>query len=333
MHATTIRDTGTMAANQAANHAANHAAASAVDSSRYARCVEISKRIRWDIDRDVVCGRKFDFSKKFLPEGLSQVGSMDFLSADEQRLLSQVQGRTYANIFGLVERFINAKVLEVSRDHWLGDQVALEALVRFSDEELKHQELFRRIEEMIGAEMPAGYVLAADPNEVAAAVLSKSTWAVLGLTCHIELFTQAHYRQSIEPESDVSELYKDVFLFHWREESQHAVLDELEWRREHARLDAEARDRAVDDLIALVGAVDGILQAQARADAGYFARICGRPVGADETGRIEAGLLRAYRWQYIVSGVQGERFREILGSLVTPAQGERIAAALAPIVN
>ena len=37
-------------------------------------------------------------------------------------------------------------MLEVSRDHWLGDQIALEALVRFTDEELKHQELFRRIE-------------------------------------------------------------------------------------------------------------------------------------------------------------------------------------------
>jgi hypothetical protein len=307
--------------------------APATDSSRYARCVEISKRIRWEIDRDVICGREFDFSKKFLPEGLSMVGTMEFLSADEQRLLSQIQGRTYANIFGLVERFINAKVLEISRDHWLGDQVALEALVRFSDEELKHQELFRRIEEMIGAHMPPGYVLAADPNEVASAVLSKSTWAVLGLTCHIELFTQAHYRQSIEPESDLSDLYKDVFLFHWREESQHAVLDELEWRREHARLDTAARDRAVDDLIALVGAVDGILQAQSKADAGYFVQICGRPVSAEDAGRLEAGLLRAYRWQYIVSGVQGERFGEILGSLITPAQGERIAAALAPIIN
>jgi len=29
-------------------------------------------------------------------------------------------------MFGLVERFINAKVLEIGRDHWLGDQVALE---------------------------------------------------------------------------------------------------------------------------------------------------------------------------------------------------------------
>jgi hypothetical protein len=28
-------------------------------------------------------------------------------------------------------------VFEISRDHWLGDQTALETLVRFCDEELK----------------------------------------------------------------------------------------------------------------------------------------------------------------------------------------------------
>jgi hypothetical protein len=302
------------------------------ESSRYARCVDVSKRIRWEIDRDVICGREFDFEQKFLPDGLSQVHEMGFLSRDERRLLSQIQGRTYANIFGLVERFINAKILEISKDHWFGDQVALEALIRFSDEELKHQELFRRIEKMIAAKMPAGYVLMADPNEVAQAVLSKCTWAVLGLTCHIELFTQAHYRQSIEPDAELSELYKDVFLYHWREESQHAILDELEWRREDARLDAAARDQAVDDLIALVGAVDGILQAQSQADAGYFVQICGRPVDANEIVALQAALLRAYRWQYIVSGVQEPRFGEILGSLITPAQGERIGKALAPIM-
>ena len=305
----------------------------ATASDQYARCIEVSKRIRWEIDRDVICGREFDFSKRFLPDGLSMVEEMEFLSADEKRLLSQIQGRTYANIFGLVERFINAKILEVSRDHWFGDQVALEALVRFSDEELKHQALFRRIESMIGANMPEGYVLAADPNEVAGAVLSKSTWAVLALTCHIELFTQAHYRQSIEADPELSELYKDVFLYHWREESQHAILDEIEWRREHERLDTAERDQAVDDLIALVGAVDGILQAQSKADAGYFARICGRPVGDEEAARLEDALLAAYRWQYIISGVQEPRFADILGSLITPAQSERIGAALAPIMN
>jgi hypothetical protein len=301
--------------------------------ARYAKCVEVSKRIRWEIDRDVFRGRKFDYSKKFLPDGLSKVNELEFLGAAERRLLSQIQGRTYANIFGLVERYIAAKVLELSRGHWLGDQTALEALVRFTDEELKHQELFRRMEAMIAPGMPAGYTVLPQPNEVASAVLSKSTWAVLALTCHIELFTQAHYRQSIEPDGELSELWKDVFLFHWKEESQHAILDELEWQRENAKLTPGERDQGVTDLIELVGAVDGILQMQARADTDYFLRICGRAFDKPQTERIKKTMLAAYRWQYIVSGVQDERFQKILGGMITDAQMKRIGAALAPIMN
>jgi hypothetical protein len=303
-----------------------------VDSARYAKCVAVSKRIRWDIDRDVIRQREFDFTKKFLPDGLSLVERLSFLGADERRLLSQVQGRSYANIFGLVERFIGAKILEVSRDHWLGDQIALEALVRFTDEELKHQELFRRIETMIGAGMPAGYTFLPRPNDVASVVLGKSTWSVLALTCLIELFTQVHYRASIDPDTEVSPLFKDVFLHHWKEESQHAILDELEWVRENAKLTPEARDAAVDDLIALVGAVDGILQAQSAADTHYFVAICGRPLMAGEVEVVKATVLAAYRWQYIVSGVQIPRFGDLLNGMITPAQGARIGAALAPLM-
>jgi hypothetical protein len=303
-----------------------------VDSARYAKAIEVSKRIRWDIDRDVIRGRRFDFAKHFLPDGLSKVDRLQFLTAADQRLLSQIQGRTYANIFGLVERFIAAKMLDVTRVHWLGDQTALEALVRFGDEEIKHQELFRRIERMCAEGMPEGYTFVPEPNAVASAVLAKSTWAVLALTCHIEIFVLAHYRESIETDADVSELWKDVFLYHAKEESQHAILDEMEWAREDAKLTSEARDAAVDDLIALVVAVDGILQAQSAADAHYFVEVCGRPMTPIEVETIEATVLAAYRWQYIVSGVQIPRFSNLLNGMITPAQGERIGAALAPLM-
>jgi len=301
--------------------------------NRYAKCIEVSKRIRWDIDRDVIRGRTFDFSKKFLPDGLSLAAELDFLGADERRLLSQVQGRTYANMFGMVERYIGAKMLEVSRDHWLGDQTALEALVRFTDEELKHQELFRRLETLTAEGMPAGYRFLPQANEVAGVVLGKSTWAVLALTCHIELFTQAHYRQSVEPDGRLSDLFKDVLLFHWKEESQHAIIDELEWQRENAKLSAAERDRAVNDLIELVAAVDGILQVQAAADVEYFLAVCDRSFVPGEIDRLRAGVLKAYRWQYIVSGVQEPRFTELLSSMITPEQSQRIGAALAPIAG
>jgi hypothetical protein len=301
------------------------------ESERYARCVQTSKRVRWEVEADVIRGRRFDVAHKFLPDGLALSDAFTTLSADEKRFVSQIQGRTYANVFGLVERFINAKVLELSHDHWFGDQVALEALVRFSDEELKHQALFRRIDTMVGDVLPDGYRFDVDANAVAHAVLGKSTWAVLALTLDIELFTQLHYRQSIDPDTQLSELFKDVFLYHWKEESQHAILDELEWVRHDAGLVAEQRDNAVDEFIELVAAVDGILQSQAKADSTYFAAKCGRAVDEAEARAIEAAFLKAYRWQYIHSGAQHPHFGKVLSSLITEDQGKRIHAALATL--
>jgi hypothetical protein len=299
---------------------------------RYARCVAASKRVRWSIEEDVIRNRAFDTKQKFLPDGLSKVKDFGFLSEDEQRYLSQVQGRTYANIFGLAERYINAKVLEISSEHWFEDQTALEALVRFSDEELKHQELFRRIEKLIAAKMPAGYRFTAQPDEVAKVVLAKSTWAVLALTLHIELFTQMHYRQSIEPDEDLSPLFKDVFLFHWKEESQHAILDELELIRADQKISAQERDKGVNEFIELVAAFDSILQVQAGDDAEYFAATCGRRISTDEQGAVEAGLLRAYRWQYLLSGAQHPHFIKVMTSLITDGQMLNIQAALATLM-
>ena len=301
-------------------------------SDRYARVIEASKRIRWDIDRDVIRGRNFDFTRKFLPDGISKLDRLGFLGADDRRLLGQIQGRTYASMFGLVERFIGAKMLDISRDHWLGDQKALEALVRFSDEELKHQELFRRIEGMVAEGMPAGYRFLPQPNDVAGFVLGKSTWAVLALTCHIELFVLAHYRQSIDPDGELSELFKDVFLYHWKEESQHAILDELEWARADRALSPAERDAAVDDLIALVGAVDSLLQAQSKADVRYLCHVAESRYTGAQVAELEAGVLKAYRWQYIGSGAQHPRFVKLLTGLITPAQAERVTRALAPLM-
>ncbi|WP_130906735.1 diiron oxygenase [Pseudomonas sp. Sample_16] len=303
------------------------------NAARYAQLVRSSKKAEWQIDRDLLQDRGFDFSRKFLPDGLSHIDRVTFLAADDARLLSQIQGRTYAYIFGLVERFISAKMLDQGRAHVFDDQLALEALVRFSNDEIKHQELFRRIETMMGTQLPAGYRQVADPNDVARAVLAASTWAVLALTCHIELFVQTHYVQSIAPREELCPLFKDVFKFHWKDESRHVVLDELEWQAEHAKLSLAERDHAVNDLIGLVAAVDAILQAQSTADADYFIGNASRSFIVEQTAQIKACVLRAYRWQYIVSGVQHPHFARLLARMTTPTQMSRIQTALAPIMS
>ena len=295
----------------------------------YARCITASKKIRWDIDADVIRGRTLDASLDFLPKGLSLVDELPFLADRERRFMSQVQGRTYANLFGVIERSVNASILELTRDHWFGDQSALEALVRFSDEELKHQELFRRVEQLAAAVMPAGYRLVADGNAIASVVLGKCKWAVLALTCHIEIFTLVHYKKSIAAEQ-LAELWKDVFLHHWKEESQHAILDELEWKRVDAKVTPAERERGVGDFIDLVAAIDGVLQAQSQADSDYF--IAPGDYSAAQQQAIRGLMLKAYRWQYIVSGVQEGTFVSLLKSMIPADQFERVTAALGPLM-
>jgi hypothetical protein len=98
-------------------------------------------------------------------------------------------------------------------------------------------------------------------------------------------------------------------------------------------LDEGARDHAVGDLIVLLGTVDGILEAQARADARYFSAACGRVPGEGLQSRVEAGLLHAYRWQHLLCGVQATHFCALLSNMLTPGQYGRVAAALAPLFS
>src|SRR5262249_4074447 len=100
------------------------------------------------------------------------------------------------------------------------------------------------------------------------------------------------------------------------------------WVRHDAGLTPEERDRAVDEFIELVAAVDGILQAQAKTDADYFAAKCGRAVDQAEAQAIEAAFLKAYRWQYVHSGAQHPHLGKVLSGLITENQGPRIQAAL-----
>ena len=203
--------------------------------------------------------------------------------------------------------------------------------MRFSDEELKHQALFRRIEAMAGDVLPDGYRFDVDANAVARVVLGKSTWAVLALTLDIELFTQLHYRRSIEPDAELSELFKDVFLYHWREESQHAILDELELARHDAgspRSNATGRSTSSSSWFPRSTA---FCKPRRRRTQPTSRRRAAARSTRPRRSSIEAAFLKAYRWQYIHSGAQHPHFGKVLSGLITEDQGRRIQAALATL--
>ena len=56
------------------------------------------------------------------------------------------------------------------------------------------------------------------------------------------------------------------------------------------------------------------------------------PFSSEKIDQIKAVVLKAYRWQYIISGIEQPRFMKILRGMITEAQGHRINEALAPIL-
>ena len=98
------------------------------------------------------------------------------------------------------------------------------------------------------------------------------------------------------------------------------------------KLGSGERNQAVSDLIDLIVEIDRILQVQATADAGYFLRVIGRELSIQAQTAVGNGILKAYRWQHIVSGIQDDRFMAILKDLIDDRQAERVSRALGPML-
>jgi hypothetical protein len=304
---------------------------SAMTSYSYAECLRNSYRVNWKIS-DVVGGRHFDASRPWLPARLSGAGRIACLTPAEKIKLSHVEMGAYAHLFGFVEEFIAPKMLALARDFEIDRREAFDALTNFAAEEVKHMTLFREVRASVDGTM--GFPLALLPGapDVARAVLSKNTGAVLLLTAAIEWLTQMHYVSCFEGDESLDPFTRDIFKSHWLEESQHALMDHLETLRAFQSMSAVEKDRAIDDLIELLSAVDGLLQMQARLDVENLQACLWRRLGPAEQGEIRAAVLAAKRYTFIESGVTHPNFLDLLAMVTTPAQQQKLGQALGSLL-
>lgn len=298
----------------------------------YADCLQNSYRVNWKIS-DVVDGHRFDPSRRWLPGRLSGADGTASLGAEEKIKLSHVEMGAYAHLFAYVEEFIAPKMLTLAHDFEIDHREAFDALANFAAEEVKHMSLFRELRGRVDAAV--GFPLALLPGEkdVARAVLSKQTGAVLLLTAVIEWFTQLHYLTCFKDDEGLDPFTRHIFKCHWLEESQHARMDHLETLRAFEGMGDADRDMAMDDLIDLVAAVDGLLQQQAELDVENLRRYLGRSLGASAQQEVYAQVLAAKRYTFIESGVTHPNFQELFAAVATPAQQERVQKALAGILH
>jgi hypothetical protein len=297
----------------------------------YADCLEKSYRVNWRI-ADVIGSRRFDLSRRWLPARLSGAGQATCLAPEERIKLTHVEMGAYAHLFGYVEEFIAPKMATLARDFEIDNREAFDALTNFAAEEVKHMNLFRAVREAVDEALGFRLSLLPGAREVARTVLGKSTGGVLLLTAAIEWFTQRHYLTCFKDDEALDPFTQHIFKAHWLEESQHARMDHLETLRAFAAMTAPDKDRAIDDLIDLVGAVDGLIQTQSVLDVENLERYIGRTLGQAERQEVGAAVLAAKRYTFIESGVTHPNFQELFGMVTTPAQQEKVQRALGAVL-
>ncbi len=210
-----------------------------------------------------------------------------------------------------------------------GDETRLWSLLRFAEEETKHQQMLRRACEQFERGFGVSCGLVPGREAVARAVLDTSPLTALLLTSMIEWFTQLHYVEHVRDRAELDELFRDILRFHWIDESRHARMDSLLIDEVASALTAEQREQAIDQLLELGGAIDGLLAQQVELDIDALQTVTGRSFTDDERDDIRAHQQRAYRWTFLVSGLQHPKFVSIVGELTAAGQGKIAAAAQA----
>jgi hypothetical protein len=294
----------------------------------YETCLEGSVKNAWTVD-DCFRGRDFDFAKPFLPDRIAGVSGIGCLSDDEKRLLNQIRGNSYCHIFAFVEEYIVPMVVDHARRDVYGDETRLWTLLRFAEEEVKHQEMLRRACEQFEAGFGTRCGLVPGREEVAGAVLATSPLTSLLLTSMIEWFTQLHYIEHVRDQAELDELFRDILRFHWIDESRHARMDSLLIDEVASSLPADEREKAVDELLELGGAVDGLLAQQTELDIDALQVASGRTFTDAERDEIRTHQLRSYRWTFLVSGLQHPKFVEIVEQLTADGAHKLDQAATA----
>jgi hypothetical protein len=289
----------------------------------YQTCLDGSVRNAWTVE-DCFQGRDFDFTRSFLPDRIAGVGSISCLSDDEKRMLNQIRGNTYCHIFAFVEEYIVPMVLEHAFGDVYGDETRLWSLLRFAEEEVKHQQMLRRACGQFEAGFGVTCGLIPGREDVAQVVLGTSPLTALLLTSMIEWFTQLHYVEHVRDRGELDEVFRDILRFHWMDESRHAHMDSLLIDEVAADLTSEQKNEAVNQLLQLGSAVDGLLTKQVELDIESLQRAAGRLFGDRERDEIRIHQQRAYRWTFLVSGLEHPNFVRIVNQL-SPTSGEQLA--------
>jgi hypothetical protein len=296
------------------------ASAGSARESDFAAIVATSERVAWTVD-GVFRERRFDASRRIVPSSWVRTEHLAFLSEPEQLALNHIRAFSYAHVFGSFEEFIPAHLVEIVARDWHGERAHVRALLRFGDEEVKHQELMLRAEAVLESSCGRAFGRHFDPGKRRIAELTRKLLEFpplprFLLLAAIELGTRRHYVESVRGcGADADPLYADLLRFHWMEESQHIKTDVLEIARLASAMSAAEISAAFDQTAALAALVDTVFAGQVRQELATFARLANRPFAPSERDALAGALWGSMRAIFAEVGLTHPQFQRLARGL------------------
>jgi hypothetical protein len=284
----------------------------------FEQCRLASEKAAWSYEKELK-DLEFDFALDFLPKRLCGAELPPWLKPDERRLLNQIRAFSYAHIFLFVEQFIVEETCAAALAYVRTDREALSALLKFTDEETKHQRMFLKIKDQVAAGLGFRPGELEGMKEMARKICSHSSFAVFLVTLNIEWFTQRHYVECFQAEKGILDAgFVKVFRLHWTEEAQHARIDTLQLQRLAKTLSAPELLCAYDEFWAILSEMRGLIREQDRLDVASFESGLGRSLSDQERASLLLALEKCSLWTYFLSGLEHQAFAKVYNALLPP---------------
>jgi len=262
----------------------------------HASIVAASERVAWTVD-EIFGNRRFDASRPIVPASWVGTENLGFLDDREQRTLNHCRAFSYAHLLGNFEEFVPVHVSAIAEECWHDDRSRLRALLRFGDEEMKHQQLFRRTETVLEESCGHRFGRYFDAygirvREFTEAVLEYPSLPRSLMLLALEWGTQRHYVESVRTQlaGSANSLYRDVLQAHWVEEAQHTKSDALEIAHAARRMSPAELSAAFDHVLALGGLVDAAFAGQADKEVETLEEVTGHTFSPPEASTLRDTL-------------------------------------------
>ena len=276
----------------------------------FGNCRKASDKATWSLE-EAVAGFDFDFSRRFLPLRICGHKVPSWMTEAEQLKLNQLRGYSYAHIFSVVEEFIVEQTCRTANKYVHVDSDAVSAIIKFADEELKHQRLFSEMKTRLVSGFGFTPVGIANKEDLARQICGHSEFAVYLLCLVLEWMTQRHYLECYQDEEkQLDQSFVNVFRLHWVEEVQHARLDTILLREMAENMSEDDLDTALVEFRNLVHLLAEVLVQQNECDVQNFERLCG-PLSPSQRKELLEQMRTDWVWTFLVSGLEHKGFQVV----------------------